>query len=117
MEKRMKRRSGLAALFWRYLLTTGTAMALLAVLWWGTLTWLMRCGFVYPASTAASGLEMVVPAMENGSLAPEQLPYYYRWVVFNDRQEVLRTSEISKRRLEYARQALAGDLSPKGIFA
>lgn len=29
----MKRRPGLAALFWRYLLTTGTVMVLLAVLW------------------------------------------------------------------------------------
>ena len=63
MEKRMKRRPGLAALFWRYLLTTGTVMVLLAVLWWGALTGFMRCGFVYPASTAANGLEVVVPAL------------------------------------------------------
>ena len=106
MEKRMKRRPGLAALFWRYLLTTGTVMALLAVLWWGALTWLMRCGFVYPASTAANGLEVVVPALENGSLAPEQLPHYYRWAVFDEGGELLRSGPMSERRLEYARQAL-----------
>lgn len=116
MEKRMKRRPGLAALFWRYLLTTGTVMVLLAVLWWGALTWLMRCGFVYPASTAANGLEVVVPALENGSLAPEQLPYYYRWAVFDEGRELLRSGPMSERRLEYARQALTGDLSPKGVF-
>ena len=116
MEKRMKRRPGLAALFWRYLLTTGTVMALLAVLWWGALTWLMRCGFVYPASTAANGLEVVMPALENGSLAPEQLPYYYRWAVFDEGGELLRSGPMSERRLEYARQALTGDLSPKGVF-
>lgn len=116
MEKRVKRSAGLAALFWRYLLTTGTVMALLAVLWWGALTWLMRCGFVYPASTAANGLDVVVPALENGSLTPEQLPYYYRWAVFDESRELLRSGPMSERRLEYARQALAGDLSPKGIF-
>ena len=116
MEKRMKRSAGLAALFWRYLLTTGAVMALLAVLWWGALTWLMRCGFVYPASTAANGLDVVVPALENGSLTPEQLPYYYRWAVFDESRELLRSGPMSERRLEYARQALAGDLSPKGIF-
>ena len=116
MEKRMKRRPGLAALFWRYLLTTGTVMVLLAVLWWGALTWLMRCGFVYPASTAANGLEVVVPALENGSLAPEQLPHYYRWAVFDEGGELLRSGPMSERRLEYARQALTGDLSPKGVF-
>lgn len=116
MEKRMKRRPGLAVLFWRYLLTTGTVMVLLAVLWWGALTWLMRCGFVYPASTAANGLEVVVPALENGSLAPEQLPYYYRWAVFDEGGELLRSGPMSERRLEYARQALTGDLSPKGVF-
>lgn len=112
----MKRRPGLAALFWRYLLTTGAVMALLAVLWWGALTWLMRCGFVYPASTAANGLEVVVPALENGSLAPEQLPYYYRWAVFDEGGELLCSGPMSERRLEYARQALTGDLSPKGVF-
>lgn len=116
MEKRMKRRPGLAALFWRYLLTTGTVMVLLAVLWWGALTWLIRCGFVYPASTAVNGLEVVVPALENGSLAPEQLPYYYRWAVFDEGGELLRSGPMSERRLEYARQALTGDLSPKGVF-
>ena len=116
MEKRMKRRPGLAALFWRYLLTAGTVMAFLAVLWWGALTWLMRCGFVYPASTAANGLEVVVPALENGSLAPEQLPYYYRWAVFDEGGELLRSGPMSERSLEYARQALAGGLSPKGVF-
>lgn len=112
----MKRRPGLAALFWRYLLTTGTVMVLLAVLWWGALTWLMRCGFVYPASTAANGLEVVMPALENGSLAPEQLPHYYRWAVFDEGGELLRSGPMSERRLEYARQALTGDLSPKGVF-
>ncbi|WP_394963794.1 sensor histidine kinase [Candidatus Allofournierella excrementigallinarum] len=76
----------------------------------------MRCGFVYPASTAANGLEVVVPALENGSLAPEQLPYYYRWAVFDEGGELLRSGPMSERRLEYARQALAGDLSPKGVF-
>lgn len=112
----MKRRPGLAALFWRYLLTTGTVMVLLAVLWWGALTWLMRCGVVYPASTAANGLEVVVPALENGSLAPEQLPHYYRWAVFDEEGELLRSGPMSERRLEYARQALTGDLSPKGVY-
>ena len=112
----MKRRPGLAALFWQYLLTAGTVMVLIAVLWWGALTGLMRCGVVYPASTAANGLEVVVPALENGSLAPEQLPYYYRWAVFDEDGELLRSGPMSERRLEYARQALTGDLSPKGVF-
>lgn len=116
MEKRMKRGTGLAALFWRYLLTTGAVMVLLAVLWWSSLTWLMRCGFVYPASTAANGLEVVVPALENGSLFPEQLPYYCRWAVFDGGGELLRSEGMDERQLEYARQALAGDRTPRGIF-
>lgn len=33
----MRRRTGLTALFWRYLLVTGGAVVLLAVLWWGGL--------------------------------------------------------------------------------
>lgn len=116
MEKQLKRRPGLAALFWRYLLTAGAAAVLLAVLWWGALTWLMRCGFVYPASTAANGVEMVAPALESGSLTIEQIPYYCRWAVFDEEGELLRCERMSKRRLEYARAALDGDLAPKGLF-
>lgn len=115
MEKRVKRRWGLAALFWRYLLTTGTVMVLLAALWWGALTWLMRCGFVFSASTAATGLEVVVPALENGSLAPEQLPYYYRWAVFDESGELAALCGMDERRL--ARLPGAGrGVRPKGIF-
>ena len=57
-----------------------------------------------------------MPALENGSLAPEQLPYYYRWAVFDEGGELLRSGSMSERRLEYARKALTGDLSPKGVF-
>ena len=53
MGKRMRRRTGLTALFWRYLLVTGGAVVLLAVLWWGGLSALLRSGFVLPAGTAA----------------------------------------------------------------
>ena len=42
----MRRRTGLTALFWRYLLVTGGAVVLLAVLWWGGLSALLRSGFV-----------------------------------------------------------------------
>ena len=45
----MRRRTGLTALFWRYLLVTGGAVVLLAVLWWGGLSALLRSGFVLPA--------------------------------------------------------------------
>ena len=60
MEKRIRRPAGLTALFWRYLITTGAAVVLLAVLWWIALTTLMRCGIVHPANTAADRVEAEV---------------------------------------------------------
>ena len=57
MEKRIKRPAGLTALFWRYLITTSAVILLLAVLWWMGLTILMQMKFVYPASTAADGVD------------------------------------------------------------
>ena len=38
MEKRIRRPAGLTALFWRYLITTGIVVILLAVLWWFGMT-------------------------------------------------------------------------------
>ena len=46
MEKRIRRPAGLTALFWRYLITTGIVVILLAVLWWFGMTTMMRYGIV-----------------------------------------------------------------------
>ena len=62
----MRRRTGLTALFWRYLLVTGGAVVLLAVLWWGGLSALLRSGFVLPAGTAAGQADGLVRALERG---------------------------------------------------
>ncbi len=63
MEKRIRQPAGLTALFWRYLITTGVVIILLAVLWWFGMTTMMRYGIVYPANTAANGVEAVVQAL------------------------------------------------------
>jgi len=73
MGKRMRRRTGLTALFWRYLLVTGGAVVLLAVLWWGGLSALLRSGFVLPAGTAAGQADGLVRALEAGELTPAEL--------------------------------------------
>ena len=70
MGKRMRRRTGLTALFWRYLLVTGGAVVLLAVPWWGGLSALLRSGFVLPAGTAAGQADGLVRALEAGELTP-----------------------------------------------
>ena len=37
MEKPVKKTIGLAALFWRYLLTAGAGIAALSLIWWAAL--------------------------------------------------------------------------------
>ena len=83
VEKRLRRRSGLTSLFWRYLLTTGGAVLVLAVLWWGGMTVLMRMGVVYPANTAAVGVGAVMESLSAGELDTADIPYYYRWALFD----------------------------------
>ena len=75
MEKRVKRPAGLTALFWRYLITTGAAMLLLAVLWWIGLTTMIRFGIVYPANTAAGGVDTVIQSLSSGELKTSEIPY------------------------------------------
>lgn len=116
MEKRMKRPAGLTVLFWRYLLTTGTVILALAVLWWLGLSVLMQMKFVYPASTAADGVDDLVYELEAGARTPEGIPYYYRWAVFDRSRQVMDPGNMNRRQLSYAKSALAGDSIRHGIF-
>ena len=111
----MRRRTGLTALFWRYLLVTGGAVVLLAVLWWGGLSALLRSGFVLPAGTAAGQADGLVRALEAGELTPAELPHYYRWAVFDGSAQAVGQRGMDGRRLGYARAALEGDRTLHGF--
>lgn len=111
----MRRRTGLTALFWRYLLVTGGAVVLLAVLWWGGLSALLRSGFVLPAGTAAGQADGLVRALEAGELTPAELPHYYRWAAFDGSAQVVGQRGMGERHLGYARAALGGDRTLHGF--
>ncbi|WP_370827307.1 sensor histidine kinase [Fournierella massiliensis] len=116
MEKRIKRPAGLTALFWRYLITTSAVILLLAILWWMGLTILMQMKVVYPASTAADGVDNLISSLTAGTLTPEEIPYYYRWAVFDGGYQLIDAGNMNERRLAYAKSALAGDSAGQGIF-
>ena len=116
MEKRIRRPAGLTALFWRYLITTGIVVILLAVLWWFGMTTMMRYGIVYPANTAASGVEAVAQALSSGELDTEEIPYFYRWAIFDGGGQVQDPGNMDEKHLAYAEAALAGERDPQGMF-
>ncbi len=111
----MKRRAGLTALFWRYLLTTCALLAAIAVLWWGTLTALLASGFVLPAYTAERGAAEVLRAVADGTLDTADIPHYYRWAILTEDGQVTDPGNMDARHLGYARSALAGDSMPHGF--
>lgn len=116
MEKRIKKPAGLTALFWRYLLTTGAVIILLAILWWFWMIVMMRNGIVYPANTAANGVETVVQALSAGELDTADIPYCYRWAIFDAGGRVQDPGNMDQRHLDYAKAALAGEPDPQGIL-
>ena len=116
MEKWIRRPAGLTALFWRYLITTGVVVILLAVLWWFGMTTMMRYGIVYPANTAASGVEAVAQALSSGELDTEEIPYFYRWAIFDGDGQVRDPGNMDEKHLAYAEAALAGERDPQGMF-
>ena len=103
-------------MFWRYLLTTGAVILALAVLWWLGMSILIQMEFVYPASTAADGVDDLVYELEAGAITPEEIPYYYRWAVFDRSRQVMDPGNMNRRQLSYAESALAGDSIRHGIF-
>ena len=116
MEKRMRRPAGLTVLFWRYLLTTSAVILALAVLWWLGLNVLMQMKFVYPAGTAAYGVDDLVYNLEAGAITPEEIPYYYRWAIFDRSHKLMDPGNMNRLQLSYAESALAGDSIRHGIF-
>ena len=106
MEKPVKKTIGLAALFWRYLLTAGAGIAVLSLVWWAALMLLMvRAEFVLPAGYAA-GHAAETAEMLTADFSPEDIPHYYRWAVFTERGGTIRCGGMSSRQLECARQSL-----------
>lgn len=115
MGKRVRGKTGLTALFWRYLLTTGGAVVLLAVLWWGGLTLLLGSGFILPANTAAGQVDELTRALEAGELTPAELPHYYRWGTFDRHARVVEQRGLDERHMAYVRAILEGDRTPRGF--
>ena len=79
-------------------------------------TILMQMKFVYPASTAADGVDNLISSLTAGTLTPEEIPYYYRWAVFDSGHQLIDAGNMNERHLAYAKSALAGDSAGQGIF-
>ena len=117
MEKWIRRPAGLTALFWRYLITTGVVVILLAVLWWFGMTTMMRYGIVYPANTAASGVEAVAQAVRKLKPTDRAVIYlfYYEGYSTGEIAGMLRVSQSTvTSRLHRARKKLKEQLEQEG---
>ena len=78
------------------------------------LTILMQMKFVYPASTAADGVDNLISSLTAGTLTPEEIPYYYRWAVFDSGHQLIDAGNMNERRLAYANRLWPGDRQVKG---
>ena len=76
---------------------------------------LLRQGFARPASTAADQISGVVQKLESGEITPAEIPYYYRWALF-DAGQVVDEGNMNGRFLDYAKAAIAGDSAPQGML-
>ena len=77
---------------------------------------LMRHGIVYPANTAEGGVGAVARALSAGELDTAEIPYYYRWALFDEGGQVQDPGNMDPRHLDYAKAALAGERDPQGRF-
>lgn len=99
----------LNTLFLRCLLTTGAVMAVIVVVWWVALMRVMASGVILPASTAADGARDVVQALEV-RFAPEDIPHWYRWALFDADGNVVDGQDVGGKRLDAMRRALEGKM-------
>lgn len=110
VEKPVKRPMGLAALFWRYLLSVGLLIVMSALLWWIMMVVCINRGLVLPSAYAAGQVEATAERLHQ-AFDPESIPYYYRWAVFDVNGDLTDSGNMDQRHLGYARRALAGEVS------
>ena len=105
-----RRKTGLTAVFLRYLVTCGACVALIAALWWFALAQLMRAGVVLPARTAADAAQtLAAQALESGEFEARTVPHYVRWARFTRDGELLACGGMDESHLRAAREELRGD--------
>ena len=80
------------------------------------MTVLMRMGVVYPANTAAVGVGAVMEALSAGELDTADIPYYYRWALFDGGGQAVDPGNMDERHLGYAQAALDGETVHPGFF-
>ena len=120
MEKRAAvksrhRRIGLNALFWRYLIASGSLAAALCVLWLILFNILVNMGFVMSAYTAVRGLTETERLLQEQTVFdPEAIPHFYEWALVEDGE--ITDSNMNQKQLEYARRELSGYSAPHGWF-
>ena len=76
----------------------------------------MRMGVVYPANTAAVGVGAVMEALSDGELDTADIPYYYRWALFDSGGQAVDPGNMDERHLGYAQAALDGETVHPGFF-
>lgn len=113
--KNRRRRIGLNALFWRYLIASGSLAATLCVLWLLLFNILVNMGVVMSAYTAVRGLTETERMLhEQAVFDPEAIPHFYEWALVENGE--ITDSNMNQKQLKYARRELSGDSAPHGWF-
>ncbi len=109
MERIGLKRKGwtLTRIFWNYLLSVGLSLAGVMVLIVCMFLGLLGTGVLLPANTAEQNIDALERALTTGTLAPEEIPFYYRWACLDDRGEITTHSELSQRRQEQLCEAVS----------
>lgn len=63
-----------------------------------------------------AGVEAVAQALSSGELDTEEIPYFYRWAIFDGDGQVRDPGNMDEKHLAYAEAALAGERDPQGMF-
>ena len=104
-----KKGPGLSSLFWGYLLSTLSLLALLFLVWFFMFHFLLNDQVLLPANTAALHLTETADALQaEPEFSSEKVPFYYRWAVI-DRTNTVLDHNMRPRQLSYALRALQGD--------
>lgn len=110
------RKTGLTAVFWRYLAVCGALTALTVALWWAALSACMRAGLVLPANAGEEASRaLIVRVLDGEPFDARAVPHYVRWARFGADGGVLESAGMDGARLDAARAELSGGSFARGF--
>ncbi len=101
-----KKKLTLTSLFWHYLVAVGISFVCILGMLASLFVWMLSAGLIFPANTAELQADKLEQLLVSGDLVPNEIPFYYRWICFDEAGQITAQSDFSQHRQDLLYEAV-----------